>query len=402
MLVAWSEIDAPTRDKRAVDLLSLLAHQQDWTPCGVQGKDKKPAAFWCFPYYQCIVFLVLPATIHVQCATIRTSRRKLFLIQGKRCHALETLVTLNFLILNLFLFHPFYICNSPTYPKCGSHEPISLHWAKNTFTGMMDNFLNLNQFLLVKVSRCEQVYRQSAVEQHPLLFNFTEKTYRKVGVKYSLSYTRALSAHRHIGAYHYALWWRAFLASTEFGVKRAKILLPLKSLLRSTETIDKLQKKEKWSQKQMFWQHIEKRLACLPCYRVLAAMSWQEYKWKLLRKRRVCCPWIWNYFIVCLFVFPGQDQTAWTSMVEQIFSGRCWRFWKGNMQRKWLKKVWGKITRVSTGGTCSDLYCNNVYEFCVPNLALQVIQLHHIGSELPSLFPLGIMLQPALRYVTKE
>lgn len=50
---------------------------------------------------------------------------------------------------------------------------------------MMDNFLNLNQFLLVKVSRCEQVYRQSAVEQHPLLFNFTEKTYRKVGVKYS-------------------------------------------------------------------------------------------------------------------------------------------------------------------------------------------------------------------------
>ena len=152
----------------------------------------------------------------------------------------------------------------------------------------------------------------------------------------------------------------------------------------------------------MFWQHIEKRLVCLPCYRVLAAMSWQEYKWKLLRKRRVCCPWIWNYFIVCLFIFPGQDQTAWTSMVEQIFSGRCWRFWKGNMQRKWLKKVWGKITRVSTGGTCSDLYCNNVYEFCVPNLALQVIQLHHIGSELPSLFPLGIMLQPALRYVTKE
>ena len=188
---------------------------------------------------------MLPATIHVQCATIRTSRRKLFLIQGKRCHARETLVTFNFLILNLFLFHPFYICNSPTYPKCGSHEPISLHWAKNTFTGMMDNFLNLNQFLLVKVSRCEQVYRQSAVEQHPLLFNFTEKTYRKVGVKYSLSYTRALSAHRHIGAYRYALWWRAFLASTEFGVKRAKILLPLKSLLRSTETIDKLQKKKK-------------------------------------------------------------------------------------------------------------------------------------------------------------
>lgn len=105
----------------------------------------------------------------------------------------------------------------------------------------------------------------------------------------------------------------------------------------------------------MFWQHIEKRLVCLPCYRVLAAMSWQEYKWKLLRKRRVCRPWIWNYFIVCLFVFPGQDQTAWTSMVEQIFSGRCWRFWKGNMQRKWLKKVWGKITRVSTGGTCSDV-----------------------------------------------
>ena len=48
---------------------------------------------------------------------------------------------------------------------------------------MTDNFLNLNQFPLVKVSRCEQVYRQSAVEQHPLLFNFTEKTYRKVGVK---------------------------------------------------------------------------------------------------------------------------------------------------------------------------------------------------------------------------
>ena len=47
LLVAWSEIDAPTRDKRAVDLLSLLAHQQDWTPCGVQGKDKKSAAFWC-------------------------------------------------------------------------------------------------------------------------------------------------------------------------------------------------------------------------------------------------------------------------------------------------------------------------------------------------------------------
>ena len=70
---------------------------------------------------------------------------------------------------------------------------------------MMDNFLNLNQFLLVKVSRCEQVYRQSAVEQHPLLFNFTEKTYRKVGVKYSLSYTRALSAHRHIGAYRYEI-----------------------------------------------------------------------------------------------------------------------------------------------------------------------------------------------------
>ena len=341
---------------------------------------------------------MLPATIHVQCATIRTSRRKLFLIQGKRCHARETLVTLNFLILNLFLFHPFYICNSPTYPKCGSHEPISLHWAKNTFTGMLDNFLNLNQFLLVKVSRCEQVYRQSAVEQHPLLFNFTEKTYRKVGVKYSLSYTRALSAHRHIGAYRYALWWRAFLASTEFGVKRAKILLPLKSLLRSTETIDKLQKKKKWSQKtNVLVAHRETfglptLLSCFSSHeltRIQVKVASEKTSLNL-------------ELFYCLFIFPGQDPTAWTSMVEQIFSGRCWRFWKGNVQRKWLKKVWGKITRVSTGGTCSDLYCNNVYEFCVPNLALQLIQLHHIGSELPSLFPLGIMLQPALRYVTKE